>query len=232
MAEKPIEKEDMALYGWDMVTVGACEGFLTPLIQQPCYNGFLPNGVNTSEQHAHDVPISSIQHLNYVDETYLGSSVGSESSSNDQQHDETVDNGSPLRCLCCYEGCNKSFSRPSELRRHKKIIHSASTDVVWHCGCCLNSNRKFTAGRKDGVVQHLKKSHGLCKLTKDLLLCSSCFSREKSTLQISPKKDRAKLLFGYPSCLRKHQELEHCSSVVYKSPGTRDEPSFQRLLHG
>ncbi|KAH8817191.1 hypothetical protein F5884DRAFT_778715 [Xylogone sp. PMI_703] len=59
---------------------------------------------------------------------------------------------SNLRCRCNIFGCSSTFSRPSDLARHKKSIHGPKEE-------CIFRNCGYATGRSDKMKEHMRKKH-------------------------------------------------------------------------
>lgn len=67
---------------------------------------------------------------------------------------------------CPVQSCRKTYTRPSELSRHKTEKHSTEASV-WVCGHpsdnlisgTCGQNRAYTAVRKQHIKQHIHKTH-------------------------------------------------------------------------
>ena len=112
-------------------------------------------------------------------------------------HQSNLSGHAKSQSLICV--CGTTFKRRSELRRHQKSVHRGSNKSRWQCGCCQNSSLEFHPSRKDGVVQHFRKSHGLSNIThKELLKCPFCC--DSADLEV---------FFPFEHCIQEHYEREH-----------------------
>ena len=131
-------------------------------------------------------------------------------------NDSAFDNHN--RYHCSHSGCDSSFSKHCDLRRHETTIHPDPSQRFWVCGCCLNLGTKFRNNRKDLLKQHLQKSHSLPRY-QDPSECSLCSS------------ETGILLFPFGSCLKNHEELEHSSRngfSIFVDPGS--SPTMNVLI--
>ena len=117
---------------------------------------------------------------------------------------ENAQNAQPLsktpKYACLHQGCSGSFTRANDLKRHE-LVHETSPYFLWGCGCCLNANDpdySYSSERKDHVVQHVQKSHGVQKKSRELFSCSSCSGSNGITF-----------IFSFESCLKTHQAAKH-----------------------
>lgn len=63
---------------------------------------------------------------------------------------------------CSHLGCEKTFKREKDLKRHS--IEHDSNATIWHCGCCQNLGDKLKGKpRKDKIQSHLRNIHGKTK---------------------------------------------------------------------
>lgn len=62
----------------------------------------------------------------------------------------------PYKCLI--SGCNvKNFSNAGDLRRHRQEVHSSP---AFTCPIVICKRNRKGFGRKDNLIQHLKRTHG------------------------------------------------------------------------
>ena len=108
------------------------------------------------------------------------------------------------RYHCSHPGCESSFTRASDLKRHARN-HVPSDQHPFACGCCLNApgaGQGYSSERKDHVEQHLRKSHGIKESSAQLYLCRGCPAGQYTTF-----------ILGLESCVCKHGVPNHTTLI-------------------